>query len=357
MMLFREYGCFLAPFESDSGLSTLSFRIETWDLRENAVPNLTSTSNISAASLNESFGEEASAVVTRKEGLKEAYIWLDDLPVPNQGKSNPMLLREKQCQHDLETISFDFRTRGSIIVSTRRSKYQSATAPLETSQHRPEDLETVVDDSRDLSSADSSEVSSSEDDEDDAAEETCSEGSTEFDSAEESSDDGTDERDGSSSGDDHVSSAAGAEDEDSSDDSYDSSSSYDDDGYPKNGRGGSRQQRKALSTGGIVESNLAFGNEEEMATRTRARPMPRLSERSNMINASLNVYDIRSGHPVRLFHFRQDLPVMLYSSPPALHPSKSLVAWPLGGGDVLFADYMSNTYFIRGAVPNTQDSE
>lgn len=263
-----------------------------------------------------------------------------------------MLLHEKQARHDRESISFDFRTRGNIVVSARRSKYKSKKVPLKPCQQHHKSPMTTIAEPPDWSSSDSESVSS-EDEDDNAAEETCSEGSTEFDSDEEGSDDGTDESDRSSSGGNDVPSDI----DDSSDDSDDSSSSYDEDGYPKPTRKGSSQRRKETLTSGIFESNLAFGEGKGQATRTREKPMSRLSQRKNMINTSLSVYDIRSGNPVRLFHFQQDLPVMLYSSPPALHPSKSLVAWPLGGGDILFADYMANTYFIRGAVPNTRDSE
>lgn len=265
-----------------------------------------------------------------------------------------MLLHEKQARHDRESISFDFRTRDNIVVSARRSKYKSKKAPLKFCQQHHESPVTTIEETPDWSSSDSDSLAS-EDEDDNAAEETCSQGSTEFDSDEESSDDETDESDASSSGDNDA--PSDVIDEDSSNDSDESSSSYDEDGYPNPGRKGSSQRRKGTLTDGIMESNLTFGEGKGQPTRTREKPMSRLSQRKSMINASLSVYDIRSGQPVRLFHFQQDLPVMLYSSPPALHPSKSLVAWPLGGGDILFADYMTNTYFIRGAVPNTQDSE
>lgn len=331
--------------------SPLFIRIETWDLAETATPCLISTSNVSAADLSETLGRTSNASVTPKEYLKEGYIWLDDVPVPDH-ESNLMLLHEKQTRHDRESISFDFRTRDNIVVSARRSKYKPKKVPHRfTQQHKNKSVATVEITPNWSSSESDSSASGAEDD--NAAEETCSEGSTDFDPDEESSDDGTE----ASSDDIEASSAEATADEDSSDDSHDSSSSYDEDGYPKARRKGSSQRRKETLASGIIESNLTFDDEEGQATRTRERPMSRLSQRKNMVHASLSVYDTRSGHPVRLFRFRQDLPVMLYSSPPALHPYNSLVAWPLGGGDILFADYVGNTFFIRGAVPNTQDSK
>lgn len=74
-------------------------------------------------------------------------------------------------------------------------------------------------------------------------------------------------------------------------------------------------------------------------------------------HASMAVFDISQGTANRLFHFDQDIPVMLDHSPPALHPTDPLVAWPLCGGDVLFADYAKNTYYVRKYIPSTQFSK
>lgn len=74
-------------------------------------------------------------------------------------------------------------------------------------------------------------------------------------------------------------------------------------------------------------------------------------------HASMAVFDISQGTANRVFHFDQDIPVMLDHSPPALHPTDPLVAWPLCGGDVLFADYAKNTYYVRKYIPSTQFSK
>lgn len=75
------------------------------------------------------------------------------------------------------------------------------------------------------------------------------------------------------------------------------------------------------------------------------------------IRASIAVYDIANQIPVRIFHYEEILPVALYSSPPAIHPSKPLVVWPLAGGNILFADFECKTYFIRRALPSSRNSE
>ena len=38
---------------------------------------------------------------------------------------------------------------------------------------------------------------------------------------------------------------------------------------------------------------------------------------------------------------------MLYDHPRAVHPQELLVVWPLGGGNLLFADVAAKTYFTR----------
>ncbi|KAJ7266958.1 hypothetical protein B0H12DRAFT_1098958 [Mycena haematopus] len=70
--------------------------------------------------------------------------------------------------------------------------------------------------------------------------------------------------------------------------------------------------------------------------------------------ASLTVFiQTSTGTPTRMFHFTRSIPFPLYDSPPAFHPSKSLVIWPLSAGDVLFADYLAKTYFVRKLRPST----
>ncbi|KAJ7762426.1 hypothetical protein DFH07DRAFT_411026 [Mycena maculata] len=72
------------------------------------------------------------------------------------------------------------------------------------------------------------------------------------------------------------------------------------------------------------------------------------------LRASITIFDTSSNEtPMRLFHFTRLLPCLLYDSPPVIHPSKSLVIWPLSAGDVLFADFLAKTYFIRKLRPST----
>lgn len=63
----------------------------------------------------------------------------------------------------------------------------------------------------------------------------------------------------------------------------------------------------------------------------------------------LTVFDtsVTGGLPQKVFEYTHSLTFMLYASPPAIHPKKPLLAWPLGAGDVLFADLENKTYFVR----------
>ena len=62
---------------------------------------------------------------------------------------------------------------------------------------------------------------------------------------------------------------------------------------------------------------------------------------------SIRIYDTLSKQQKPIFHFSQYVDRNLFSSPPVFHPSKPLLVWPLGAGEVLFANYKGNTYFTR----------
>ncbi|XDG06243.1 hypothetical protein ABKA04_005858 [Annulohypoxylon sp. FPYF3050] len=89
-----------------------------------------------------------------------------------------------------------------------------------------------------------------------------------------------------------------------------------------------------------------------MSTSKRRRSR---KERGTAENLGLIAIFALDGNNLRqVFHFDSKLPVMLYHSPPAIHPSKPLVVWPLCGGDILFVDYQENTYFIRRVMATTR---
>ena len=80
-------------------------------------------------------------------------------------------------------------------------------------------------------------------------------------------------------------------------------------------------------------------------------------KKSNGLSASVTVIDTASSVPKEVFHFTRKLSFMLYESPPVIHPSTSLLVWPLSNGDVLFADFLAKSFFIRKLRPSTAHSE
>lgn len=85
--------------------------------------------------------------------------------------------------------------------------------------------------------------------------------------------------------------------------------------------------------GGMLD-NLLFGQQEA-------------GESGSARRISIRIYDTMSKQQKPIFHFSQYVDRNLFSSPPVFHPLKPLLVWPLGAGEVLFANYQNNTYFTR----------
>lgn len=86
--------------------------------------------------------------------------------------------------------------------------------------------------------------------------------------------------------------------------------------------------------------------------RRRARPM-RGRRRVARVNFPLSL-DIFSSTS-RVLHFSRKVFAKLLDSPPAIHPTLSLVVWPLAEREVLFADYQEKTFFTRSVGKGTVD--
>ncbi|OCB91439.1 hypothetical protein A7U60_g1317 [Sanghuangporus baumii] len=72
--------------------------------------------------------------------------------------------------------------------------------------------------------------------------------------------------------------------------------------------------------------------------------------------ASIIILDTSAGIPTRLFFHKQKVSRPLIDSPPVIHPSAPLAVWPVSNGDILFADFQANTYFIRHLRPSTYNA-
>ena len=119
----------------------------------------------------------------------------------------------------------------------------------------------------------------------------------------------------------------------------------------------------SLSRGkGSAAVNLQLEEETGNRNKTNRPAWPgrpdRLREPGDRLTADVVVYHAHAGgKALPIFHYKHDILAMLYSSPPALHPTKSLFVWPLGGGEVLFVDYEAKTYLIRATMPITPASK
>lgn len=191
-------------------------------------------------------------------------------------------------------------------------------------------------DDTDYSESDASTTSA-----EDSAYETCSNGSTDVDGASDS--------DGSSdtlSGEDH--------------DSHDTASiSSDSEGES---RTEARPALMRVRPGGKVgEHTIRLAN-DPMKQKEEERPTypgrpDRLRGPGDRLTATLKVYRLNNdGTSTRIFRHRQSVPTLLFGSPPAFHPKQPLVVWPLGGREVLFADF-EKTYFVRTTMPTRPGSE
>ncbi|KIJ50943.1 hypothetical protein M422DRAFT_27066 [Sphaerobolus stellatus SS14] len=84
----------------------------------------------------------------------------------------------------------------------------------------------------------------------------------------------------------------------------------------------------------------------EPAERQKPRPS----------SATLVLLDTKAKIPTKVFEFSYQLRYPLYASSPVIHPSESLLVWPLSGGEVLFADFVAGTYFTRRLRPSTSST-
>ncbi|CZR51156.1 uncharacterized protein PAC_01031 [Phialocephala subalpina] len=83
-------------------------------------------------------------------------------------------------------------------------------------------------------------------------------------------------------------------------------------------------------------------------------PIRRYFSKSNVQKGMITILDFSEREPRVCWQYRHPLPIMLYGSTPAFHPTKGLAVWPLYGGDILFVDFEQKTHFIRKARVTTR---
>ena len=118
-----------------------------------------------------------------------------------------------------------------------------------------------------------------------------------------------------------------------------------------------REDESDLSDQNNHEEDLSFdSDDEDRLARQMAYSREDRKRDAKVEQGILMIYDLAATPPTRIFKLTHQLPIMLYESPPAIHPSKSLVVWPLCGGEVLFADFAAKSYFVRRAKTTTRKS-
>ena len=63
------------------------------------------------------------------------------------------------------------------------------------------------------------------------------------------------------------------------------------------------------------------------------------------VRQKLMVWSTQSEIPAQVFRYSSTAATLLYDSPTAVHPKESLVVWPLGSHQILFASALQNQYF------------
>ncbi|KAM3069555.1 hypothetical protein ACMFMG_005658 [Clarireedia jacksonii] len=71
---------------------------------------------------------------------------------------------------------------------------------------------------------------------------------------------------------------------------------------------------------------------------------------------SLRIFNTTTGDHTPIFHYSQRVVGNIFHSPPVFHPSKPLLVWALGNGEILFANFERNTYFTRKLCCSTYHS-
>ncbi|KAF8521950.1 hypothetical protein BU17DRAFT_45376 [Hysterangium stoloniferum] len=103
---------------------------------------------------------------------------------------------------------------------------------------------------------------------------------------------------------------------------------------------------------GLTDEDLDSGSDGDVPDIYTYYRHKKMAEATHPHN-SIVVFDTSSLIPIKVFHFKRVLPFMIYDSPPAIHPFKPFLVWPLSDSDVFFADFMAKSYFIRKLRPST----
>ncbi|KAK2012798.1 hypothetical protein LZ32DRAFT_677075 [Colletotrichum eremochloae] len=321
--------------------------IDAWNLRMPNIPQRMSRTTINEAPLD--FKTDSGRCIAFSDAIARFVC-------NNRGRDDKLIFNQQE-KPNLEPLFTDFDMRDEIVVVASRNVRrhhrdnvsQKGDNFIQNITKLAVNLDSDRTDTEDDSSSDDAYSSSSSDE--NSACETCSEGSTDV-----GSDDSEDDDSSSEMG-------SAAYSDKSYEDDTDEVESETERAEPKAESVTDKQPSKGLvanykqPAGSISELEANLLKEKGTDRPTYPGVPSRFRDPNDRITASAVVYSITSGQATRLFHYEHNLPAtsMLYHSPPALHPQEPLLVWPLGGGEVLFADFEAKTYFIRAIMPTTSE--
>ncbi|KAG6844631.1 hypothetical protein H0H87_005358, partial [Tephrocybe sp. NHM501043] len=124
--------------------------------------------------------------------------------------------------------------------------------------------------------------------------------------------------------------------------------------------GASRRELGGCQIRPYGQENLSSDEEDAYRDNDSGRmPRKKAKRRSTpSFHARLCVFDATSPEmPKEIFSFADGLLLPLHNSPPTIHPTYSLIVWPLSGGRLLFGDFETGSYFKRKLKASTASSE
>ncbi|KAF3801959.1 hypothetical protein GCG54_00015182 [Colletotrichum gloeosporioides] len=338
--------------------------LETWDLKSPHAPQCVSVTPVTPANID--FKSDNARPIAFSHTVAKFVS-------ANRDGDARSILDQHKAHRNFEPLSTEFDMRDEIVVIASRNAHKRAHKAEPQGVNSPSVKVVDVENDSDSdfawteSGSDSDDEYSSDFTDENSACETCSEGSTCFGSDDSDSEKSEIEAEHSLS----ESSKQDDEDEDECDLQSTDDKDEDEDNCVSDSTDDEERPEPAGAPGGrpifrpqrLTESELEL-EDESHRKKEDDRPMYpdmpiRLIQPNDRIKASIEVYDCKPGQNVRMFRYEHETPAtgMMYHSPPVLHPHKSLVVWPLGGGEILFADYAEKSYFIRAALPTTRDSK
>ncbi|KAF6817206.1 hypothetical protein CPLU01_13653 [Colletotrichum plurivorum] len=130
---------------------------------------------------------------------------------------------------------------------------------------------------------------------------------------------------------------------------YGGSSSESDDGLANTLRGGPRTRSRLISQTKTLKNDKPTRLCELVVLNTATESASNSHDASKVDVKSNEAHFDHPLKPIRIFRFAYKSKNLLFASPPAVHPTKPLVVWPIAGGELVFAHFSpaEKTFFTR----------